>query len=93
MPIYDYQCLKCKNEFELFMPLKDWKLEPKCPDCLGDSKKIIVLGHGGIQDDHPVWLDFGVRAQIQDVDCPGEIPITTRTQYTKHLRDNGLDEI
>jgi putative FmdB family regulatory protein len=30
MPIYDYVCSDCKDEFELFLRGKD---EPRCPSC------------------------------------------------------------
>jgi putative FmdB family regulatory protein len=31
MPIYEYKCENCKNEFEVFTFLKDE--EPLCPSC------------------------------------------------------------
>ena len=30
MPLYDYQCKKCKNEFEALVRTGD---VPKCPEC------------------------------------------------------------
>lgn len=89
MPLYDYECPECGNEFDLFVPLASYKLKPYCPKCGSESKKILTHGHGGIQDDHPVWLDQSIRNQLQDTDSP-HIPIETREQYNKHLKDNGI---
>lgn len=87
MPLYEYQCQKCTKIFDLMVPLKEWDVKPDCPGCGGKSKKLMTLG--GIQDDHPVWLDNSVRNQLQDTDGP-HIPIETRTQYNKYLKDNGI---
>ena len=90
MPLYDYKCEKCKNDFELFFPLREWNIVPSCPDCGGKGKKQLTIKPGGVLDDHPVWLDASVRKQIQDTDNPHEIPITTRSQFNKHLKDTGI---
>jgi len=86
--MYDYQCQKCKNNFELIFPLKEFDIKPDCPDCGGKSKKLLTLG--GIQDDHPVWLDESIIRQLQDTDDPNTRRITSRTEYNKHLKDNGI---
>lgn len=33
MPTYSYQCLDCKNKFELFFYIKDYQEKPKCTQC------------------------------------------------------------
>lgn len=33
MPTYTYYCGKCKNKFELFSYIKDYKESPTCPNC------------------------------------------------------------
>jgi putative FmdB family regulatory protein len=90
MPVYDYQCQDCGNEFELIFPIQEWKIEPKCPDCGGKGKRIIVVGHGGIQTDKPKWLDNSVRAQLQDFDISGTKPIETRAELAQVLKENKL---
>ena len=90
MAIYTYECENCGRIFDLSMKIEDMASETVCEICDGDAKKIIVPGHGGIQDDHPVWLDNSIRNQLQDTDSPETIPITTRKQYNKYLRDNGI---
>ncbi len=59
MPIFEYVCSECGNEFEIII-LPNEKIEPKCPRCHSKklSKKIslasirpkgIVKGKGGFK--------------------------------------------
>jgi hypothetical protein len=73
--------------FDKHLRLSEYKTPQACPDCGVEAKKLMTLG--GIQDDHPVWLDQSVRNQLQDTDSH-HIPIETRKQYDKHLKDNGI---
>jgi len=45
MPTYDYECIKCKHEFEAFQQMND-KLLTKCPKCKGKLKRLIGSGAG-----------------------------------------------
>ena len=47
MPTYEYQCQKCKHEFEAFQQIKDRPLS-KCPKCKGEVKRLISSGAGFI---------------------------------------------
>ena len=88
MPLYSYKCKHCGNTFEKVLPLERYKEKPDCPECGWQSEKIMSIG--GIQDDHPVWLDGSVIRQLQDTDDPNTRFISSRTEYNKHLKDNGI---
>ena len=88
MTLYDFQCKECEHEFEEILSLNNYKFKPGCPECGGQTKKLITLG--GIQDDHPVWLDESVIRQLQDNDNPDAKIIETRGEYKQYLRDNGI---
>lgn len=90
MPLYDYTCQDCKKTFDKLVPLSKFKAPQSCPKCGGKTKKVLTLGHGGIQDDHPVWLDESIIRQLQDTDDPGIRRIETRTEYNNYLRDTGI---
>ena len=90
MPLYEYKCNQCKSNFEKFLPLKKYDYPQNCPDCGGISKKQLSIG--GIQDDHPVWLDGSIIRQLQDTDDPTIRPLSTRTEYNKYLKDNGWEK-
>ncbi|WP_273266881.1 FmdB family zinc ribbon protein [Flexistipes sinusarabici] len=45
MPIYEYQCEKCSDVFELFESINSKSEIRKCSKCGGDSKRIISLSN------------------------------------------------
>ena len=102
MPIYDYQCQQCGKQYDCFCSIKEYVdgYTPECPDCgSADSKRVIVIGHGGIHCDDGVnipWLNDHVRGALQDEDevkAGREKPIETRGEYKKYLKDNHIAPI
>lgn len=47
MPTYDYKCLNCDYEFELFQKITD-ETQKECPKCKGKVKRLIGAGLGPI---------------------------------------------
>jgi putative FmdB family regulatory protein len=45
MPIYEYECEKCRHHFEELQPFTD-KKTMKCPQCGGKAKRLISEGAG-----------------------------------------------
>ena len=43
MPIYEYECKKCKKTFEYYMNYKEKDIKIHCPNCFKKMKKIISL--------------------------------------------------
>jgi putative FmdB family regulatory protein len=39
MPIYEYTCTECSNQFEKFVRSMNSTVEVKCPECGGDHVK------------------------------------------------------
>ncbi len=91
MPLYEYKCHECGCIFEMFFNLKDWDTVVVCKYCSHQAAKQLHINEGGMQDDHPVWLDESIRRQIQDTDNPNEEPITSRLKYKQHLKDTGIE--
>ena len=58
MPIYEYQCNKCSQVFEIFHKI-DEDCKVTCPKCLGPAKKLIsatnfvLKGSGFYVNDYP----------------------------------------
>ncbi|MGZ3570216.1 MAG: FmdB family zinc ribbon protein [Thermodesulfobacteriota bacterium] len=58
MPIYEYQCGRCKNIFELVRKM-DEDCEAVCPKCMAPARKIIsatsfvLKGSGFYVNDYP----------------------------------------
>ncbi|MCW8805611.1 MAG: zinc ribbon domain-containing protein [Ignavibacteriaceae bacterium] len=47
MPTYDYICLSCGNNFEMFQNMTEKHLS-SCPECGGKVKRLIGAGSGPI---------------------------------------------
>ena len=47
MPTYDYICLSCGNNFEMFQNMTEKHLS-SCPECGGKVKRLIGAGAGPI---------------------------------------------
>ena len=45
MPTYDYKCLDCGHDFEVFQRMRAKKIK-KCPKCEGQVKRLIGSGGG-----------------------------------------------
>ncbi len=45
MPNYDYECIKCRQVFEIFQNMSDAPLKT-CPKCKGKVKRLIGTGAG-----------------------------------------------
>ncbi|MBS1249033.1 MAG: hypothetical protein MAG431_00606 [Chloroflexi bacterium] len=51
MPIYEYQCQNCQEDFEIFVRSFSQEYTPICPKCeSGDVKKCISLFAGSSGD-------------------------------------------
>ena len=58
-------------------------------------RKVIVLGHGGIQDDHPTWITHDLCEVLQDSDNVAsglEPKIETRADVKRHQKEKGIVE-
>lgn len=55
MPIYEFNCLKCHEYFELLIMNKDEEIQLKCPACSSEelervlSKTSYSLGNGSVK--------------------------------------------
>ena len=58
MPIYEYECTRCNEVFEIFHKI-DEECKVACPKCLGPAKKLIsatnfiLKGSGFYVNDYP----------------------------------------
>ena len=75
MPIYEYQCPKCRKVFEEFVSMADGHSQEPCPECGTTSPRLIshtsfVLKGGG-------WYvtDYGYRKGVkEEADAPAAPP-------------------
>jgi putative FmdB family regulatory protein len=55
MPIYEFACLKCEYEFEEFLHLSS--PDPACPECKGQTKRLISRFSGVVKGSEHRLLD------------------------------------
>lgn len=47
MPIYEYECAKCGEKFELFRPISGDDREVKCPKCQVENPQRVISRMAG----------------------------------------------
>ena len=47
MPTYEYKCLACSHDFEVYQKMND-ALIKECPKCTGKVKRLLGAGSGPI---------------------------------------------
>lgn len=79
MPTYDFVCLACRKEEEVFMKIADY--QP--PSCCGASMKQRIGGYGIIGDLEP-YMDPNI----------GEVPVFVKSKkHRKQLmKEHGIQE-
>lgn len=88
MPLYTYVCDRCDHEFDVILPVSNCDDPVDCPKCGEISKKIIVLGHGGIwrKGDSVPWVRDTAKI-LTDSDHPNP-NIQTPDDLKKYLEAN-----
>ena len=100
MPLYDFECIKCHHIQAIFFKMDECPDMITCSECkiiceitrlnTSIAKKIIVLGHGGIQTDTPKWINDELRGCIQGDD---EVPIRTREDLARAVKEKNIEPI
>lgn len=80
MPIYEYKCTKCGNEFELIQKFSDEPVK-KCPDCSGKVEKLISQSSFVLKGTGWYQTDFADKKK--DVKGKKETKETKDTKDTK----------
>ena len=88
MPLFTYSCPK-HGEFDEVLKVAEMTPTRKCPKCGKLSKKVIVLGHGGVfPDEQPSWLASACQTLLTEDDPP----LKTRGEYKAYLKKHGIWE-
>ena len=43
MPIYEYECPKCDNKFEMLRPMSRADEKAACPECKGEAQRVVSV--------------------------------------------------
>jgi len=89
MPLYEYECRACGKAVEEYFGIDDFPRSIDC-ECGGEATKTVSVG--GIQDDHPVWIE-STNDALTDPDLVAskqEKKIESRTDLRRVLAERGL---
>lgn len=89
MPIHDYYCEYCGNEFEAIVAWNEYTLE--CPKCLEMANRI-YKEFNGIKHDAPSWLQDTLEVVDKDggQHCKDFLKHPNRQNYHNWMKTNGL---
>ncbi len=85
MPIYEYQCKKCNEVFEIFHKI-DEECNAACPKCLGPARKLIsaasfiLKGSGFYVNDYPSQSRKEAKKAEKEI---SEKPISPKSEEKK----------
>lgn len=83
MPLYDYECEKCKKIFDDYKPV-DEREYSTCPDCKGRAKKIFTLSNFNFSIFHD-YVDYHIGSE--------PVHIKSKEHKKQILKENGLSEL
>ena len=90
MPLYSYECKKCGKTMDKCYTIDKCPKIIECIHCRGEAKKILSIGHGGIQTDNDVkWLPSACDT-LQTPRERRQKPLTTRTEWRECLKKKRL---
>ena len=83
MPVYDYECKKCKKNYEHFLTVENYLKKTKCPDCKSVGKKIVLFkkNEPSFSDKVFPYYDESAGQRFEN-----------NSERKKYLSDNGLVE-
>ena len=94
MPLYEYQCKKCKHRFEKIQKFSD-KMLTKCPKCGGPIEQMISApavhykGSGWYVTDYP---KKGAASHASSSESDGGSKDSKETKETKETKDSKKDD-
>lgn len=94
MPIYEYKCLKCLNDFEAMQKFSDSPVK-KCPSCGGGVKRLISRSSFQLKGSGWYLTDYAKKGSPRDSQesknttesSSGETPSTSPTTPTTKSED------
>jgi putative FmdB family regulatory protein len=91
MPLYEYQCKKCKHRFEKILKFSDQHIS-KCPECGGPVEQL--LSAPAVQFKGSGWYvtDYAKKSTAAHASSSGAEGGTMDSTETKETKDSRKDE-
>jgi len=89
MPLYDFDCLVCKNQFESILSWeeREQKLMPMCPKCKEKKTEIRVSSPKFHRSNQPEVRNEMVRQRAKDLEHKTEYDGKRGSVYSKKGQD------
>ena len=71
MPTYDYKCIQCGHDFEMFQSMSESHIK-KCPECEGTVRRLVGGGLGLIFKGSGFYLTDYVKGKDQKKKSDGQ---------------------
>ena len=88
MPIYEYECRRCKLKFDLYRKFADSDRAAKCQNCNGRARKLISLPN--LRTDTSFFATGCVDPRVCE---NGDDRIEGRKDWKRRLEKKGLREL
>ena len=88
MPIYEYECGKCKKVTEKVFKVSDYPGFIICPECAYMANKILSSS-GSIQCDSVNDVSW-LKSACDNLQRPHEPRIQTRGEYKQYMKDHHI---
>jgi len=85
MPIYEYQCNRCNEIFEIFHKIEE-EGKVACPKCLGDARRLISASNFILKGSGFYVNDYPSKSRTQGKKTEKEGPETTKAEKKEEKR-------
>jgi putative FmdB family regulatory protein len=92
MPLYDYECVECRQIVEIYTSADDVEIRP-CPVCGNDMKRIISWGGANVFREEAPWIRSVLDVVAKDSKKPHTqafLADPTRANYKKWMKAEGI---
>jgi len=91
VPIYEYKCTKCRNEFETMQKFSDSPLK-KCPSCGGAVKRLISRSSFQLKGSGWYLTDYSKKGSPSDTqESKGSTESSTESTPSKPVKTTNDD--
>ncbi|MGQ9535364.1 MAG: FmdB family zinc ribbon protein [bacterium] len=86
MPTYQYECNKCRFQFELLQGINELPVK-KCPKCGGDVRRLISGGAGLIFKGSGFYITDYKKQSLPKTDKKSELGMPPKKPEVTHKKD------
>jgi putative FmdB family regulatory protein len=93
MPLYDYECVSCKQVVEIYAKADEKPGIHSCPVCGNDMKRLLAWGGQNVFREEAPWIRSVLEVVAKDSHKPHTkafLADPTRANYKKWMKAEGI---